>query len=63
MQYKAIQGNTRQDKARQYKAIQGNSKQYKAIQGNTRQYKAIQGKRGDILPVIIVYFKVSHQFL
>jgi hypothetical protein len=60
MQYKAIQG-----KARQYKAIQGNTRQYKAIQGNTRQYKAKQGKArqwGDILPVIIVIFKVSNQF-
>ena len=61
MQYKAIQG-----KASQGKAIQGNTRQYKAIQGNTRQYKAIQGNTrqwGDILPVIIVIFKVSHQFL
>jgi len=70
-QYKAIQGNTRQYKAkrvkaRQYKAIQGNTRQYKAIQSKTSQSKAIQGNTrqwGDILPVIIVIFKGSHQFL
>jgi hypothetical protein len=55
-------GNTRRE---QIKAIQGNTRQeqYKAIQGNTRQYKANQGKRGDILPVIMLFFKSSHQFL
>ena len=51
-QYKANQGNTRQ-----YKAIQCNTRQYKAKQGNTRQYN-----RGDILPVIMLIFKISHQF-
>jgi hypothetical protein len=55
---KAIQDNTRQ-----FKAIQDNTRQFKAIQDNTRQFKAIQGKREDILPVIIVNFKCSHQFL
>jgi hypothetical protein len=45
------------------KAIQDNTRQFKAIQDNTRQFKAIQGKREDILPVIIVNFKCSHQFL
>ena len=62
-QSKAIQSNTGQ-----FKAIQGNSRQYRAIQGNSRQFKAIQGnsrqfKRGGILPVVIVIFKTSHQFL
>ena len=55
MQFKAIQGNSRQ-----FKAIQGNSRQFKAIQGNTRQYKAMGVI---ILPVVIVSFKTSHQFL
>jgi hypothetical protein len=62
-QFKAIQGNTRQIKAnqgntRQIKANQGKSRQIKANQGNSRQFK-----RGDILPVIMFIFKISHQFL
>uniref|UniRef100_A0A6C0LPR2 Uncharacterized protein n=1 Tax=viral metagenome TaxID=1070528 RepID=A0A6C0LPR2_9ZZZZ len=34
------------------------SRQIKANQGKSRQYK-----RGDILPVIMLFFKSSHQFL
>ena len=41
-----------QDKSRQYKTNQGNTRQIKAIQGNTRQYN-----RGDILPVIMLFFQ------
>ena len=75
-QFKASQFNSKQFKASQFKAIQSNSKQFKAsqdntiqdntIQGNSKQFKAIQGKTrqwGDILPVIIVSFNSSHQFL
>jgi uncharacterized protein HemX len=72
-QFKANQGKSRQIKAnqgksRQIKANQGKSRQIKAIQGNSRQIKANQGKsrqikRGDILPVIMFIFKISHQFL
>ena len=64
-QFNTRQFNTRQEqyKTRQIKANQGNTRQYKAIQGKSRQIKAIQGKRGDILPVIMLFFKSSHQFL
>ena len=65
MQYKAIQGNTRQSKAKQGKARQSKAKQGKARQSKAKQGKAKQGKArqwGDILPVIIVIFKVSNQF-
>jgi hypothetical protein len=64
--------SSKSSKSRQLKANQGNSRQYKAIQGNTRAIqgntRAIQGntrqyKRGDILPVIMLFFKSSHQFL
>jgi hypothetical protein len=48
-------------------AIQGKSRQeqIKANQGKANQGKANQGKSrgGDILPVIMLIFKSSHQFL
>jgi hypothetical protein len=49
--------NQEQDKANQ-EQDKANQEQDKAIQGNTRQIK-----RGDILPVIMLIFKSSHQFL
>ena len=63
-----IQSNTRQSKTSQGKAkhhkMQYNSKQYNSIQsitrGNSIQDNSIQW--GDILPVVIVSFKVSNHF-
>ena len=68
-QFNTIQGNTRQ-----FKAIQDNIRQFKAIQGNTRhtrhtrhtrQFKTIQAFLHwvIILPVVMFYLKVLHQFL
>ena len=56
----AIQGNGKSRARAKSKSNQGKSKsrQIKANQGNSRQ-----NKRGDILPVIMLFFKSSHQFL
>jgi hypothetical protein len=61
---KAI-ANQEQDKANQEqdKANQEQDKSKTMAMANQEQYKANQGKRGDILPVIMLFFKSSHQFL